>query len=84
MSILEQILDAHPDLEFTVYPEYEDCIIGIDNLTNKLIYSEKKILDNLVEKQNMDREEAIEFFEFNILGGRFESQPIICLDAWNE
>jgi len=44
---------------------YDDCIVGIDS-HQRVIYDQEKIIDKL--EKDMTREEAIEFFYFNIEG----------------
>ena len=69
---------------------YDDCILGrangiaISNLNDDglLIYSTMKIIDKL--KLEMTEEEAIEFFEFNILGAYMGTGTPIFLDDVND
>jgi hypothetical protein len=49
----------------------DDAIIGVGQRcgdVNIIVYDSQKIVDILVERDGMDREEAWEYFEFNILG----------------
>ena len=49
----------------------EKAVIGVGNQYTKaplLIYSASRIIDILMERDGMDYEEAVEFFEFNIAG----------------
>ena len=50
---------------------HDNAILGAAHLGPEgeyiLVYSEKRILDNLM-KQGMDWTEAVEFFEFNVQG----------------
>jgi hypothetical protein len=56
---------------------YDDCIIGISYEGNQLIYDSNKIMDVLMQKDEMTEDEALEFFEYNILGSYVgESTPI--------
>lgn len=50
---------------------YDDCIIGItEEFGNgpRLLYSRDKIISKMVNEDGMDEEEAIEFYDYNILG----------------
>mgnify|MGYP003647554403 FL=1 len=50
----------------------DDAILGIARRcgqTDIIAYDVNKIIDILMTRDNMDDEEAMEFFEFNILGG---------------
>jgi hypothetical protein len=53
---------------------YDDCIIGIDS-HQRIVYNQEKIINKL--EQDMPREEAIEFFFYNIEGANVgEYTPI--------
>jgi hypothetical protein len=57
---------------------FDDCIIGItEEFGNgpRILYSKEKIINKLME--DMSEEEALEYFDFNIIGGYFgEQNPI--------
>ena len=60
---------------------FDDCIIGLaEEFGNgiRIIYSKGKIIEKLTEE--MTHEEALEYYDFNILGGYFgEQNPIFHL-----
>jgi len=60
---------------------FDDCIIGLaEEFGNgpRIIYSKEKIIEKL--KEEMTHEEALEYYDFNILGGYFgEQNPIFYL-----
>ena len=45
---------------------FDDAVIGTDYKSLRLVYSIERIIQILIERDNMDMEEAIEFFDFNI------------------
>jgi hypothetical protein len=49
---------------------FDDCIVGIGRQFNKtfVVYDYQKVIDTLVERDGMDWDDAVEFFEFNIVG----------------
>ena len=50
---------------------FDEAIIGsISSFGRKeiVLYSTQKILDIMVERDDMTQEEALEFFDFNIIG----------------
>jgi len=61
----------------------DDAIIGVGQRcgdVNVIVYDSQKIVDILVERDGMNREEAWEYFEFNILGAYVgESTPMYLL-----
>ena len=55
--------------------KYEQAIIGQDDASLRVVYSVGKIIDILAEE--MTPEEAVEFYEYNILGAYMgEMTPI--------
>jgi len=84
MGILQDIIDYYPDDTFMIMDGLDDAVIGVSHLDNKLIYSERKILEILVN-EGMEMEDAIEHFEYNIAGAYVDGQPHICMDAnWED
>ena len=76
MSILSDILDYYSDEEFLTADGFDDCVVGVDCRSMRLIYSETLILESLV-LQGMSVEEAIEHYEYNIQGAYMgEKTPI--------
>lgn len=76
-KILEWIDET---FEVIVYPNgFEDCIVGVGERFGgppMAILDVEKMLTKL-EKEGMTREEAIEYFEFNILGAHVgEQNPV--------
>jgi len=57
---------------------FDNCIIGItEEFGNgpRVLYSKEKILQELCEEMTID--EALEFYDYNILGGYFgEQNPV--------
>ena len=64
--------DIHEDAEGAIILDGLDtAIIGIvEEFGNgpRILYSKEKIIDILVERDGMTSEEAIEYYDFNILG----------------
>jgi len=69
------------EIEVLFCDGYDDAIIGLGQSFNtyKVIYDRNKILAAL--EKEMTTEEAVEFFEFNIIGAYVgESTPIFTID----
>jgi hypothetical protein len=57
-------------LQLTTADGFDDCTIGVGERCGHpdiMAYDSKKIIRKLI-KQGMDKEEALEYFDFNILG----------------
>jgi len=64
-------MECYPDEEFIKADGFDDAIIGVNYLNDppQLVYSVTKCLQILEEE--MDTEEAIEYFEINVAGAHF-------------
>ena len=63
--------EHYPDDEILLADGFEDAFIGIAESNGsrpKALYNEDKCVDILIERDGMDYEEAIEFFQFNVAG----------------
>ena len=79
--MLEQIIESYPEESFLKIDDHDNAIIGVDETTMKLCYSVSKIIENLMK--DMDEEEAIEYYEFNIAGAYMgEKTPILVNDRF--
>lgn len=77
--MLDKILEWFPDEEILKADGFDDAIIGIDDTSMRLIYSVSKCIDIL--KKDMEEEEAVEYFDFNVKGAYVgEQTPIWCVD----
>jgi hypothetical protein len=77
--MLQRIIEAFPDEELLSADGFDTAVIGIEANSMKLIYSTQKILEILME--DMNAEDAIEYFEFNIKCAYVgEKTPIYCDD----
>ncbi len=77
---IEELIDDESPVLFM--DGFDDAIIGYCDKDMRVIYSESKIIDELMS-QDMTDEEAIEYFEYNIdcaYVGKYT--PIICKDLF--
>lgn len=66
MNALEKILEAFPEETFLKADGLDHAVIGMEYRSMRLIYSQAKIIQILMEE--MTYEDAVEFYEFNIAG----------------
>ena len=62
---LDNIIEAFPEESFLTADGFDNCIIGLEAMSMRLIYSKSKIIMQLVS-EGLTLEEAFEHFSFNI------------------
>tara|TARA_R100000008_G_scaffold86821_1_gene81857 strand:- start:887 stop:1144 length:258 start_codon:yes stop_codon:yes gene_type:complete len=60
---------------------YDEAIIGYDPQADRLIYNEDKVIDILITKEEMSTADAIEYYDYNIVGSQGENYPIYIIPA---
>ena len=74
-SNIDRIIEAYPDGTFLIVADMDEAIIGIDIESLRLVYSVDKIYEVLMK--DMSRVDAIEYFDYNIVGAYMgEMTPI--------
>ena len=77
--MIDKILEWFPEEEILKADGFDEAIIGIDTNEMRLIYSVSKCIEILCK--DMDMEDAIEYFDFNVSGSYMgEKTPIWCYD----
>ena len=63
-----KISEEYPDL--LKADGFDEAIIGVVERigVQAICYDQEKVIDILIERDGMDYEEAVEYFEFNIAG----------------
>lgn len=70
VTVINNILQAFPEWEFTQMDGYDNCLIGVVEQFGRppiLCYDKSKVIAKLCE-DGLDLEEADEFFYFNQIG----------------
>lgn len=79
--LLDGIINYYVDEDILTADGFDEAVIGIDDKTMRIIYSVTKCIEILMTEMEMDIEEAVEFFEFNVKGSELgEKTPIWCED----
>lgn len=77
--MLDKILEWFPEEDILKADGFDEAIIGIETNEIRLIYSVSKCIQILC--RDMDEEEAVEFFDFNVRGSYVgDKTPIWCVD----
>lgn len=82
LTQLEKVIELCPDEEFLKADGWDDCIIGVTT-RGVLVYNRNKIIDMLM-KDKLSREEAEEYFEFNIECAYVGDKTPIYIDVIDE
>lgn len=84
-SIRARLIEAYPDEPFTLLEDeqFDAAIVGVGYQHGTpslpaIVYSYDKLIEVLMSSGITDRDEAIEYLEYNIVSGKFgERSPII-------
>lgn len=63
-------------------PNYDSAIVGYDANNNRIIYDFNLMVEYLMDKDNMEYDEAVEFIEYNTLRAipyAGENAPIVLM-----
>lgn len=79
--MIKKITEANPETEYLTADGFNEAILGVEQKTDRLIYSVAKCLKILRRREGMTELEAREYFSFNLEGSSVGSQtPIWCYD----
>lgn len=79
-NMLQAIIENHPDDEFLIADGFDDCVIGFEETSGRLIYSTIECIRTL-QREGMSEEDALEHFYYNVQGAYVgELTPIWCND----
>jgi len=84
MKTLEAIITKFYGEDILIADGFDDAVIGIEEISMRLIYSITKCLE-ILESQGMSDEDALEYFYFNVQGSYVgENTPIFCFDDFTD
>ena len=78
MTFAQKICDEHgldPDFTLFLPEEFNHCLAGIDHMNACVVYYSDKVIECLMEVDEMDFEDACEHFSYNIQGSLGEGFP---------
>lgn len=77
--MIDKIVEWFPEEDILKADGFDEAIIGIETNEMRLIYSVSKCIQILC--RDMEEEEAVEFFDFNVRGSYVgDKTPIWCVD----
>ena len=78
-KMIDRIIEQFPDEEILMADGFDEAVIGIDTVSMRLIYSVTKCISILCLDEDMEIDDAIEHFEYNVRGSYVgEKTPIWC------
>jgi hypothetical protein len=66
MTNIELLEEQFPEDEYTTADGFDEAILGLDPQSGRIIYDIPTCLEIL--QRDMSEEDAIEYFDFNVLG----------------
>ena len=81
LSAFERLEYALPDEEFTIVDGFDNAVIGVCNMSMRVIYSYEQCLLILMKDEGMTVLDAIDFMDFNVINTNVgDKTPIWCMD----
>ena len=80
---MKTILDIYPDEQFLKADGFDDCVVGVCHRYGQpllLAYDEEKVIKKLMKRDKMTREDALEFYTFNIIGAWVGKQTPVFIE----
>jgi hypothetical protein len=78
--LLDNILEKYDDIDFLKVDGFDSAIVGVDEYNYKLIYSNRKIIQILVDEHDMSLDESFDYFYYNIIGAYHGEKTPIFMD----
>ena len=77
MDVRERLAAAYPEREFLLPEGFDEAVVGVvgDSDNPRVAYSVSKCVRILMERDGMGKEEALDFFEYNVRGTHFSNHP---------
>lgn len=76
MVNLDELNECYPEEELMYPTGFEDCIVGVCEDKMILVIDADKVINQLVEKDGMTHEDALEHYSYNIEGSKGDGFPI--------
>ena len=76
--MINEIIETYPEEKIVKADGFDKAVIGFDSENMKLIYSVSKCIKIL--QKDMSKEDALEYFEYNVRGTKGNDMPIWCDD----
>ena len=76
---LQDIIDLYPERLFMKADGFDDAVIGFDPNTDRLVYDRYEMVQILI-RDGMSEEEAIEYLAYNTWGTYFGEQTPIYIE----
>jgi len=80
MKKIDKALEIFNDTNFIQVTDFDECIIGVAegfNIEPILVYDRNKMIKKLMTRDHMTEADAVDFFEYNIIGSYFgEKTPL--------
>lgn len=83
MSNRELLLDmGYEDMVVFENPDYDEAIMGVTAGEDRVVYSYTKMVECLMERDNMTADEAMEFIDYNTIRALpyMQGAPVVVYD----
>ena len=79
-GVLARIIE-YAEEDVLIADGFDDAVMGIEHNSSRLIYSVSLCIEILMDEEEMNEEDALDYFMYNVSGGYVgELTPIWCWD----
>ena len=82
MKKIDEIIEAIGDESILIADGFDDAVIGIDLASMRVVYSVERCIEILI-REGMDVEDAIEHFDYNVSGAYVGDQTPIFIHTFD-
>lgn len=82
MTADPELLERLEQSEALILPEMDQALVGIEEQSGVAVYDTDGILKILMDRDGMDYQDALDYYEFNILGSYVGEMTPIYIDAY--
>ena len=85
--VYDQILEQNPHAKLLQWDGYESCVIGTGERCGQpilLCYDRQAMIELTMTRDGMDRDEAQEYIDYNLIGGWLGDSTPIAIETYND
>jgi hypothetical protein len=78
---LNEIIEKYPEEEFLKVDGFDNAVIGVQPISLRLIYDKELMVMSLLETEDMELIDALEYLDFNVFSAYVGEKTPIYIDT---